>query len=218
VTLTKAKAISSLRLSGKNILKAKGLLDDALDALRPVLASGIESYSGLPDPLKDSEQAQATQSALTELEVLMDSLVSAEFGLGLILNSLDLMIAARPPLVIGDKLVKAVKAPRGVLELSVKVCTGCGLEKPLDQFAPHRKIDPTKRISRCRVCNSAISRAWQKANPDKVNASQAARRKANPEKTRASKKAWQDANREKVRASNAAWSRANRRTLSAPTK
>jgi uncharacterized Zn finger protein (UPF0148 family) len=119
--------------------------------------------------------------------------------------------------VSSPKATQMAKLPSVPEILTVKTCTKCGVEKPLEQFAPTKR-GSVSRVSRCRVCDSAISRAWQKANPEKVNAAQAARRKSNPEKTRASKKAWQDANREKVRASNAAWQKANPPSVRAARK
>ena len=44
----------------------------------------------------------------------------------------------------------------------MKVCTGCGVAYPLDNFY--------KTASKCKPCHKAYAIAWQKANPDRVKA------------------------------------------------
>lgn len=48
----------------------------------------------------------------------------------------------------------------------LKTCSKCGIEKPVTDFykAPKRE----HRRPDCRTCSQALSRAWQKANPDRV--------------------------------------------------
>lgn len=47
-----------------------------------------------------------------------------------------------------------------------KVCTKCGIDKPLDEYYT---LDTVKdgRHSECKVCNRKAARRWQKANPEK---------------------------------------------------
>lgn len=49
----------------------------------------------------------------------------------------------------------------------MKICKGCGLEKPHSAF---HKSDRTKSglRSRCKVCFAATTQLWRKSNPEKV--------------------------------------------------
>lgn len=44
-----------------------------------------------------------------------------------------------------------------------KKCTGCNKVKPIDQFGLRRK-DKTLRVSRCKACVYAWTKAWVKKN------------------------------------------------------
>jgi 5-methylcytosine-specific restriction endonuclease McrA len=59
------------------------------------------------------------------------------------------------------------------------------------------------------ICETAVSKAYRKANPNKVIAHNAAHRAANREKGKATAVAWRAANREKSRADSAAYRVAN---------
>lgn len=63
--------------------------------------------------------------------------------------------------------------------------------------------------ARCKECNRARSRAYRKANPEKMRAYARAYREANREKTRESTRAWRKANPKKARESVRAWHKTN---------
>lgn len=92
----------------------------------------------------------------------------------------------------------------------MKICNGCGVEYPIDNFY--------KSATKCKPCHKAYSRAWAKANPDKVKKSyqksnkkrwvkqkqdkeymtkKAIYFKANSARRTANAKAWNQANRER---------------------
>lgn len=77
--------------------------------------------------------------------------------------------------------------PRGRKPLPIdpnatsKVCTGCRVEKSLDDFHAHKFGRYGKR-SRCKKCQNEANRPWMNANTERVNASARRWRAANPEK------------------------------------
>lgn len=66
----------------------------------------------------------------------------------------------------------------------MKTCTGCGLEKPLDDFGK-RSASRDGKMERCRDCHNARQRAYWDANREKMNEWQNNWRKRNPEKRQA---------------------------------
>lgn len=49
----------------------------------------------------------------------------------------------------------------------MKPCVDCQIAKPLDQF--HKRADSADGYARqCKTCRNLKIRAWQKANPDRV--------------------------------------------------
>jgi 5-methylcytosine-specific restriction endonuclease McrA len=129
-------------------------------------------------------------------------------------------------------------APAASVINGTKRCTACGVPKPLEEFRAH----PTGlggRRSKCRVCEAAVVREWQKANPDKVksqkrrswqrhkdrlnemrrdpeyqayaNELRRDRRLRNPEAIRAVERQYRQNNREKVSEWHQAWYEAHGR-------
>lgn len=86
-----------------------------------------------------------------------------------------------------------------------KKCARCASFKPMSEFGRNRQWVG----SYCRDCRNALTRAWKKSNPEKVNADCRAWRKANPEKHRAMTRAWREKNMEKFSALVRAWSALN---------
>lgn len=74
----------------------------------------------------------------------------------------------------------------------MKVCTRCGETKPLDDFAPEKRVKDGKS-ARCREC---IREVWNE-NRDKNSAAQKAYRDRNPEKMRDKARAYYAANKHK---------------------
>ncbi len=90
--------------------------------------------------------------------------------------------------------------------ISPPLCSKHGCEKVW------RKDRNSKNGGRwvCKKCASAASRAWAKANPEKVRAHERAWREANRERKQAADRAWFLANRERKQATGRAWFFANR--------
>ena len=64
-------------------------------------------------------------------------------------------------------------------EPTSRVCTGCGAEKPLDEFPRHRSSLYGRR-PRCKPCWNEQKRAWRKANPESVRESKRRTRGKHP--------------------------------------
>lgn len=62
------------------------------------------------------------------------------------------------------------------LDLVVKTCTACGVEKGIDEF--------TRRNGRCRPCRAAYARAYYQSNPEKVKEASRKYARLNPEKVK----------------------------------
>ena len=77
-----------------------------------------------------------------------------------------------------------------------KRCNRCKEVKPLEFFG---------KRSMCKACNNVASKAYYKANLEKVKAAKKAYYEANSEKVRAANNAWKEANPDKVKA----WREAN---------
>lgn len=58
------------------------------------------------------------------------------------------------------------------MAITSKRCTKCDQVKPLDQF-PADKRRPNGYRANCKVCTSAVKKAWALANQDKVKAAHA---------------------------------------------
>lgn len=72
----------------------------------------------------------------------------------------------------------------------LKCCTGCGQQKPVDQFGAHRGgLRP-----KCKPCHNAENKAWRNANPGSSAASTDNWRRRNMDKARAKQKRWEAAN------------------------
>lgn len=61
----------------------------------------------------------------------------------------------------------------------------------------------------CKECKYANTRAWRKANPQRVKELDKLRREANPEKCKEESRAWIKANPERQKANTRAWRKAN---------
>lgn len=52
--------------------------------------------------------------------------------------------------------------------LSTKVCKHCNIEKPMDEFAIHRRKKGIDRRYICRLCAAQVSRQWYADNRDRA--------------------------------------------------
>ena len=102
--------------------------------------------------------------------------------------------AARNP---DPTIVEAMAQRKALRALGMKMCNGCGVQKPLEEFSPDARSN--KRQPRCKECaiawqkkyrdtpigaarSKAVGEAWRAAHPDEIKAMGIAYRKANPEK------------------------------------
>lgn len=89
-----------------------------------------------------------------------------------------------------------------------KTCTKCHETKPVAEFSKcARARDGLK--SQCKACDKIAVSVWDRANPGKRKARDAAWNKANPGKRKARSAVWYAENREKVKADGAARYAAN---------
>ena len=89
-----------------------------------------------------------------------------------------------------------------------KTCTKCSEAKDLSAFGKH-KIGKDGLRSICRVCDSAQSGAWSKANRERANATARRWKAENRDRVAVSDARWIAANPEKVAANRAAYARNN---------
>lgn len=66
----------------------------------------------------------------------------------------------------------------------MRTCTGCNLEKELDEFGPNPRSKSGGRMARCKVCVNEYARAWHTSH--KAQQNERSRRRYNPDKVRAS--------------------------------
>ncbi len=78
-----------------------------------------------------------------------------------------------------------------------KKCSKCGEVKPLSEFNKS-KSRKDRHADWCKECLNIYSKAYRKANPEKILAYNKAYRKANPEKILAYSKAYYKVNKEKL--------------------
>ncbi len=90
----------------------------------------------------------------------------------------------------------------------MKTCSKCDENKPESEFSKHKRHTNGFR-SICKSCANEATKAWQKANPEKVRKANKARYAANSEKARAASRARYAANPEKARAAVEACRKAN---------
>ena len=103
--------------------------------------------------------------------------------------------AARNP---DPAIVQAIAQRKALRALGLKMCNGCGAQKPLEEFSPDAR-SPAKKQPRCKECaiawqkryrdtpigaarSKAVGEAWRAAHPDEIKAMGIAYREANPEK------------------------------------
>jgi len=113
-----------------------------------------------------------------------------------------------------------------------KVCIKCGETKPLSEFYKHKNAKDGHQ-STCKVCQciskgnwyrantgraAASSKAWTKANPERMADLQRTWKEANLDREAARKKAWRKAHPDRAAATNRHWRQANRDYLRAATR
>lgn len=80
-----------------------------------------------------------------------------------------------------------------------KICAGCKLDKPIDQFAI-RKRCKDGRYYYCKECDRARAAAWRARRGDVHRAGSTRWRLANPDHVKKMNKEWRAANAEKLKA------------------
>lgn len=96
----------------------------------------------------------------------------------------------------------------------VKVCTKCGVRKPLEEFHSEPRVKDGRQ-ARCKACKAVADADYYESNKYKPKykernaAATATWTKANPEKKAAASAAWYAANKERKAEAYAAWAKAN---------
>ncbi len=93
---------------------------------------------------------------------------------------------------------------------SVKKCTKCGKELPLDQF--HKQMHRSGVIgcrSYCKNCQNELSAKWRKKNPDKCRESSAKWARTHHKECCIIRNRWRNKNLDKSRLSTAIWAQNN---------
>lgn len=88
----------------------------------------------------------------------------------------------------------------------MKICSQCGVEKPLSEF--HKDAKRGYKAA-CKACKKASAAAYYADNAERLRAVQAEKHRANPEKKNAATAAYRKRNSDKVKTANAAYRAAN---------
>lgn len=78
-----------------------------------------------------------------------------------------------------------------------KICSRCGLEKPLDEFGTDKRRKDG-HASICRACDRIRHREYYEVHRDRKVERQRAYREANPEKAKESSRKWKQAHKDIV--------------------
>ncbi len=89
-----------------------------------------------------------------------------------------------------------------------KICSKCGVPKPLNEFS-RKKASKDGRETRCKVCCSIYNRKRYAKNPAKTKARSAKHYKDNPKKVNADSAKWGKKNPEKRKISRKKWVKKN---------
>ena len=84
--------------------------------------------------------------------------------------------------------------------MNTKVCTKCGVEKPLEEFYKDSRAK-CGRCGPCKDCDKELNRKWRASNPGKCLERNRLRRECPTEKERAMRREWKKANSDKCRES-----------------
>jgi len=79
--------------------------------------------------------------------------------------------------------------------METKVCSRCGVEKPIDEFYQIKRPKP------CKECNRAAARQWRLDNPEKARQTSVTDYQTHKDRYKARAKAWKEANPDKVQES-----------------
>lgn len=79
---------------------------------------------------------------------------------------------------------------------ATKICTKCGIEKPLVDGFHSEKRNKNGRAARCRECSNKVSAAWKKAHPERAKELVLRWNEAHPERKRQHGTSWRIAHPE----------------------
>lgn len=80
--------------------------------------------------------------------------------------------------------------------METKICSKCGIEKPVNEFYKDRRSKDGLR-SHCKECHNLSSRKWRSENPEKQRERCRKWQADNPERNREHSRKWAADNREK---------------------
>lgn len=80
-----------------------------------------------------------------------------------------------------------------------RVCTGCGIEKPIEAYAKHKRSRGGRRV-KCRQCCNDVDRVWRHNNKDRTRATVKKWAATNKARIAEKDREYQQANKHKRRA------------------
>ena len=89
-----------------------------------------------------------------------------------------------------------------------KICNRCGTEKALSEFYKHKRCR-LGVAGTCKICCDITNKLWRKSHPEGVKAYQKKWQKANPEKHNATQKMYRETHLKRVRAATRKWEEAH---------
>jgi len=96
--------------------------------------------------------------------------------------------------------------------LDAKPCTGCKVEKPLDDFGKNKACRDGRK-SRCRQCEREWAAEWRKENPGRARGNWRRYALSHPERLKEKQRRWRDLNKAHIAKTDgvrvAAWVREN---------
>lgn len=98
--------------------------------------------------------------------------------------------------------IRSRKAIKASIIATSRVCTGCKVEKPLEEFFRHKKY-VHGRYHKCKICMSEIRKKYYAQNKEKIKESSTATKF--PEKIAEYKKKYYEKNREKIKEHQKNW-------------
>ncbi len=80
----------------------------------------------------------------------------------------------------------------------MKICTKCGIEKPLTEFAKRKECGPFGRVSHCKKCVNTYRAKYYKANRERLLAENRKYCKENREKKRRTCKKFYEKHKDEI--------------------
>lgn len=92
--------------------------------------------------------------------------------------------------------------------ITQKICTVCGIEKPISEFFRQKRV-ACGRQPKCKTCDKFARKEWQQRNPIKSREQSKRYREVHPDRAKLSTANWRKENKEKYTESLLEWRREN---------